>query len=171
MIPFKKELIIAVVSIALVAGFAKYWYDRGFTAADKTAQLAALTASNENMQRELLAVTSSIEVVTVYKDKIIEIEKKVPVYVKTVEEIFSYDDSIVVPDSLAGLHKDIVCQTNGDAESACVASGAATENVTLGEFSRTVVKNYGVCAANSAQLASLIDWVTEQEKIINVKEK
>ena len=110
LIPFKKELVIGLLVVLAIGLYTYYWYDRGYKAANQDSVIAQLKQEKADLELKLKTTEATTIVVTEYRDKIVEVEKKVPIYVKTVEEIFSYDDSIIIPDSLARLHDDMVCE-------------------------------------------------------------
>lgn len=170
-VPFKKEIGLVLLSVLLIVGYGFYWYEKGYAAADQTAKVQRLEQRITTLETDLESAKATKEIVIEYKDKIITLEKQVPVYVNTVEEIFAYDDSVIVPDRLARLHDDIVCGETYDANTACRAAREAAGPVTLGQFSKAVVGNYARCKADADQLGSLIDWVSIQNKIINESTK
>ena len=168
LIPFKKELVIGLLVVLVIGLYTYYWYDRGYEAANQDSVISQLKQEKADLELKLATTEATTIVVTEYRDKIVEVEKKVPIYVKTVEEIFSYDDSIIIPDSLARLHDDMVCEGKTDnADPACGTYKSSTRVVTLGQFSKAVISNYGRCQANAEQLKSLSKWVTTQHDIIN----
>ena len=160
-IPFKKELLIVIAVVGVVFLYTVWVYNAGADSVKDQQTIDALKSEKEQLEKKLISNSVTVKVVTEYKEKIVEIDKKVPVYVKTVEEIFAYDDSIVVPDNLARLHDDIVC----DANTTCGANNSKPGVVTLGQFSKAVVTNYSTCKANSIQLNSLIAWLSAQGQI------
>ena len=168
-IPFKKELLIGLLCAGVVYFFGQMRYNSGvddieakYTKLNYEQRLVDLAASLEAEKANIKVTT---EIITVYKDRVITIEKKVPVYVNKVKEIFSYNDDIVIPPALARLHNVSAENGDGDAFSAKSTDDAAARAVTLGEFAERVIENYGRCSVNSQQLIALQSWISTQEKI------
>lgn len=163
----KISVTLLIAILISLAAWTKYWYNAG---QDKILN-SNLIADLHNQIEELKVDISSQEATTItvveYKDKIIEVEKQVPIYVNTIKEIFAYDDGIIIPSELARLHDKIVCDSREIPKSTCRVDDSAPRTVTLGEFSTTVADNYIRCSKNTKQLSSLIDWVDWQDRIIN----
>lgn len=164
---WRSSLIIGAAAIALIAWWSWYCYNAGRDNVLTSNIISDLHAQVEHLNTELASVEKSTEIVVEYKDKIVEVEKKVPVYVTKVKEIFMYDDDITIPDPLVRLHNKIVCANNGVPESACGTIGKTEGPITLGVFAETVTENYAISNKNSIQLESLINWVHAQDAIIN----
>ena len=165
MIPFKKELLILILSALAIYIFAQVWYNKGV---DETeAKYAKLNYEQQirDLNTKLESEKANVKVVTVYKEKIVEIEKKVPVYVTKVKEIFAYHDDIVIPPSLARLHNVSAENGNPDAFNPRDIDGTTARPVTLGEFAERVFENYSICHANSEQLVGFQDWAKEQMRL------
>lgn len=169
-IPFKKELIIGLAFAIGLALYTYVWYNKGFQDANQDTLIKKLEDEIARLEIEAQSVETTTVIVTEYKDRIIEVEKKVPVYVESVEEIFKYDDSVIIPADLARLHDKMVCDREArHAYPACGTINGPPAPVTLGQFSKTVISNYGKCEANSEQLISLSEWVRKQDALINKK--
>ena len=165
MIPFKKELLILILSALAIYTFAQVWYNKGV---DETeAKYAKLNYEQQirDLNTKLESEKANVKVVTVYKEKIVEIEKKVPVYVTKVKEIFTYHDDIVIPPSLARLHNVSAENGNPDAFNPRDVDGTTARPVTLGEFAERVFENYSICHANAEQLVGFQDWAKEQMRL------
>lgn len=164
---------IKLLSAGLVAaigllGANSYWmYNLG----KNQEQAAQYVRELENLinKQEKLAESESktVEVVTEYVDKVIEVEKKVPVYVDRIKEIFSWDDSIIIPNELARVYQESICGSAGNANSPRCAPERTPAPVTLGQFAEHVINNHSVCESNAISQSSLIQWIKEQDKIIN----
>ena len=172
-IPFKKEIIIVILAALAVYIFSQMRYNSGveeieakYTKLNYEGQLADMSAKLEAEKANIKVTT---EVVTVYKDRVIEIEKKVPVYVTKVKEIFGTGDSVIIPPALARLHNVSAEGGDADAFSTGHPNDATARPVTLGEFATRVVENYGVCAANTEQLKSLQTWIVSMQKVYSTK--
>lgn len=163
MIPFKKELLILILISSLAAGFSAYMYNRGYNSAMRSVEVAEKESAIVNLTHELEAAKINTKVVTEYIVKTEYIEKKVPVYVNKVKEIFAYDDSIIIPPALARLHNIVVA--NSDADPAGNVNDSTQAPITLGAFSEKVIDNYTVCKLNSAQLESLQGWIKLQQSL------
>lgn len=163
MIPFKKELLILLLIGAATIGFSTYMYNKGYDSAMRSVEVAEKEHMIIDLKHELEAAKANTKVVTEYITKTEYIEKKVPVYVNKVKEIFAYDDSIIIPPALARLHNTVV--ENGDADTSGNIDDPTQAPITLGTFSEKVIDNYTVCKLNSAQLESLQGWIKLQQSL------
>lgn len=163
MIPFKKEFLAAIILALVVGGFSAYVYNKGYQSAMRSVEVTKKELMIIDLKHELEAAKANTKVVTEYIVKTEYIEKKVPVYVNKVKEIFAYDDSIIIPPALARLHNTVV--ENGDADTSGNLDDSAQAPITLGTFSEKVIDNYTVCKLNSAQLESLQGWIKLQQSL------
>jgi len=156
-----KYVIIGIICILAISSFGYLCYNIGIQSKQAEYDLIADALRDEQIKKARVETEIVVETVVVYKDKIIEIEKKVPVYVNKIREVFRYNDNIVIPADLARVHDAAVFTADFDAYSTEGPDGAPARDVTLAEFSERVVENYGVCHANAEQLRSLQSWTSE----------
>lgn len=168
-IPFKKEILIALGIIAAVYLFGSTCYNKGVASVQLEQKLSELKSKNDDLAKQLIAANGTVRIVTEYKDRIIEVDKKVPVYVTKIQQIFAYNDNIIIPSDLARLHNISVAGGDPNAFTPTGPNDPGTRAVTLGEFSSKVMENYSICKKNSVQLTSLQDWIKMEGLVYNKK--
>jgi hypothetical protein len=159
MIPFPIKLMVMIMIISGAAGFG---YMKG-SEAGKIA-IANLKADSEKQIRELEDMNSKIsnKVVTEYVDRVNTIHEKETKYVDAAKNnvpgqyelsngwVFTHDTSA----------------SGGDAD-ATRSSDATSSGIKDNEALLTIIGNYSICKANSAQLAALEQWITENKKAVD----
>lgn len=162
----KSKVFWVAISILAFSLYSYGLYYLGKRIADNSHYIEQLEESIELLELQLTTQEISVEIITEYKDRIIEVEKKVPVYVNKVQKIFEYNDDIIIPSELARVHNEIICESN-NANTACSFNGEPKRDVTLGEFARVVVENYNISKMNKIQLEQLQEWIRQQDNLIN----
>lgn len=135
--------------------------------------------SSHNTEEELLKqkiaqltqqskqVTTQVE--TVYKDKIIYIDKiKTQVITQYVPQFISTqaNDSCIIPNGFVRLHDSAADnQIPGTAST----TDAAPSEVDLIATTKVITSNYYTCHATTEQLLALQDWITKQKQLQNEK--
>lgn len=119
------------------------------------------------------AAEASQKVVDVYHDKIITIEKRVPVYVTKTDKVI--DDSINVnlpPDVIRlldqSLQNDISYTpfgTNEEAKGSVDGSGSQGNSEDLRTVMKSVEMNNAICRENYLQVEALQDWIVRMQKL------
>ena len=162
----KSKVFWVAISILAFSLYSYGLYDLGKRVADNSNYIEQLEEAIEMLEMQLTTQEISVKIITEYKDRIIEVEKKVPVYVNKIQKIFEYNDDIIIPSELARVHNEIVC-SNNNANPSCGFNGYPERDVTLGEFARVVVENYNISKMNTIQLEQLQKWIREQDNLIN----
>lgn len=163
-----------VIGILIFALYTNFVYNLGKKKFDRTIEINSLNQQIDKKNNEIKSLNDmlakeklNIKTITEYKTKIVTIEKEKPIYETQIQKIFEYNDNIIVPDELARLHDEIVCEsTSNYNKTACRTTYTTKTPVTLKQFSTAMMNNYQSCKANSEQLIALQEWV-----IINTNKK
>lgn len=161
-IPLPYKILAIALLVASVAGFS---YTKGYShASDKyELQIAQSTIEAEKKYNELLIKKNrvDIQVVTEYVEKIKEVVKW---RTKNVEIIIdSVPDTCELSDGWVSVHDSSAKAVSADSTR---ASDATPSGITAPQALKTISNNYSICKENSDRLASLQNWIHEQEKLM-----
>lgn len=162
-----------LIIIASWSGFCYYKGNR-YNEAEWQAKIAK--AEKDSFKKGIESVKVTEKIVTVYKDRVITIEKEVTKYVKQVDKAVPDQYNIDLPNGLVWLLDDAVQDGFSEGSSKPDEPSGQTKadessGIDLREASKVVLENYAICYANAAQLESLQKWVKEQEAIYTNKQK
>jgi hypothetical protein len=161
---------LGIFILSLFGGWSYYCYQKGVSS-EKTKQEALQVKLKEDaFKKGVESVKVNEKIVTIYKDRVITVEKEVVKYVNRVQEVVPDSYNINLPNGLVWLLDSSVQNgfSEGPSKPDGEASGAkadAPSDVNLREVSKIVLENYAICYANAAQLENLQTWIIEQEKI------
>lgn len=173
-IPTPYKILAAVLAFLAVVSFSFYkgYEYKGALVAKKQAKEIAAA-----YERGIKSVKVNEKVVTIYKDRIITVNKEVNKYVDRVQYVVKDSDNINLPAGIGSLYDESLqtelsfTSDGPDGETAEASGGKGVQGVEGEEQTdlRTYVElnihNNGICKANAIQLESLQFWVIEQQKI------
>lgn len=172
--PYKAyaKLIKLGLIIILISIWSAFFYFKGSSANEDKWQAKIADIKESEYKKGIESVKITEKVVTVYKDRVITINKEVVKYVDRIQEAVPDNYNFDLPSGLVGLLDDAVqnefSETSGNAhEGTSEAKDPVPSGVDLREASKVILENYGICYANAAQLESLQTWVKEQETLYN----
>ena len=160
-IPLPYKILAIALLLASVAGFS-YMKGHGHASDKYELQIAQSTLEAEKKYNELLIKKNrvDIQVVTEYVEKIKEVVKW---RTKNVEVIIdNVPDTCELSNGWVSVHDSSAKAVSADSTR---ASDGTPSGITAPQVLKTISNNYSICKDNSDRLASLQNWIREQEKL------
>lgn len=158
--------------IILISIWSAFFYFKGSSANEDKWQSKIADIKESEYKKGIESVKITEKVVTVYKDRVITINKEVVKYVDRVDEAVPDKYNFDMPSGIVGLFNDAVenefSETPGSLDEATSEiKDPIPSGIDLRKASKVILENYGICYANAAQLEALQKWVTDQEALYN----
>ena len=127
----------------ILSGLYWYAYSSGKDAAHTAYEIQAAKDAKIFYARGMAAAQQEVKSVTVYKDKVITIEKRVPVYVNKIKEVLNDKSDIMLSGELSCMYDASL--TNGDPDTihTCGPDGTSGRVVSIEQFTEAVIRNNG----------------------------